>query len=180
MNVAVKKLLVQNATPEVLPSLPPFSLYFNSTNKLYLIFGCLSSSTFFPLSLFFKAIHMLEKEITTAARLRYSLSSFYHFFSTLSTSPSSPFLLPPLLYTKFFLLFFPRHPHVVQVYGACVYSPTEIWLVMEYADGGSLFSKLADRSVVCVSSFSYLLSSFSPSSSILLIIYNLNYITKID
>jgi serine/threonine protein kinase len=54
---------------------------------------------------------MLEREITTAARL--------------------------------------RHPHVVQVYGACVYSTTEIWLVMEYADGGSLFSKLSDKKIVC-------------------------------
>jgi serine/threonine protein kinase len=57
---------------------------------------------------------MLEREITTAARL--------------------------------------RHPHVVQVYGACVYSPTELWLVMEYADGGSLFSKIADKSKACSNS----------------------------
>jgi serine/threonine protein kinase len=41
-----------------------------------------------------------------------------------------------------------RHPHVVQMYGACVISTTELWLVMEFADGGSLFSRLADKQLV--------------------------------
>lgn len=53
---------------------------------------------------------MLEREITTAARL--------------------------------------RHPHVVQIYGVCIYSPTELWLLMEFAEGGSLFSKLSNKSEV--------------------------------
>ena len=148
------------------PSLPPsLPFIFNSTNKLYLIFGCLSSSTFFPF--------LFSSRPYTCWRKRLLLQRDWGTPSppSITSFPPSPHPLHllsfPLLscsLTKFFLLFFPRHPHVVQVYGACVYSPTEIWLVMEYADGGSLFSKLADRSVVCVSSFSYLLSFFSPSS----------------
>ncbi len=41
-----------------------------------------------------------------------------------------------------------RHPHVVLVYGVCVFSGTELWLVMEYADKGSIQSLLSDYSKV--------------------------------
>jgi serine/threonine protein kinase len=41
-----------------------------------------------------------------------------------------------------------RHPHIVLVYGACIFSPTELWIVMEFADGGNLTNTLIDLSKV--------------------------------
>ena len=40
------------------------------------------------------------------------------------------------------------HPNVVLVYGACHISPIELWIVMEYAVGGSLNRVLCDSSKV--------------------------------
>jgi serine/threonine protein kinase len=39
-----------------------------------------------------------------------------------------------------------HHPNVVTMFGTCISKSTnEAWLVMEYADEGSLYSSLADK-----------------------------------
>jgi mitogen-activated protein kinase kinase kinase 13 len=35
-----------------------------------------------------------------------------------------------------------QHPHITHIYGVCICSQTEIWIVMEFADGGNLYELL--------------------------------------
>jgi serine/threonine protein kinase len=42
-----------------------------------------------------------------------------------------------------------RHPHIIRLYEV-IETPTEIFLVMEYVDGGELFEYIVSRGRVCV------------------------------
>ena len=35
-----------------------------------------------------------------------------------------------------------KHPNIMTIYGACVVQKTELWIVMEYMEGGSLYEVL--------------------------------------
>jgi serine/threonine protein kinase len=41
-----------------------------------------------------------------------------------------------------------RHPNVVPLYGVCMHGNTEVWIIMEFADGGSLYDILSDQTKV--------------------------------
>ena len=35
-----------------------------------------------------------------------------------------------------------RHPNIMMIYGACILQKKELWIVMEFMEGGSLFDAL--------------------------------------
>jgi serine/threonine protein kinase len=41
-----------------------------------------------------------------------------------------------------------HHPNVVAVFGVCIVSTNEVWLIMEYGEEGSLHCLLADETKV--------------------------------
>ena len=82
------------------------------------------------------------------------VSSWFYFFFLLS---SFFFFLFPifLLYLYILFLFFIffdisvsdiltklRHPNITTIYGACIWQQKELWIVMEFMEGGSLFDAL--------------------------------------
>ena len=73
-----------------------------------------------------------QREILIEVGIQYTM------FNTLLFSFLYTLFIDPSLYilTKF------RHPNILTIFGACFFEERELWIVMEYMEGGSLFEWL--------------------------------------
>ena len=88
----------------------------------------------------------VQKEVLMEVGILYS---FFFTFSLSLPSPLSSPLTPS--HPSLFILLFDfslyiltkfRHPNVLTIYGACFFEQRELWIVMEYMEGGSLYEWL--------------------------------------